>query len=137
MVDRSPMLISSLTTGDPRELVVNVAGPAALLVAKLHKVGERRTEPDRLVDKDAYDIYRLLVAVPAATIGESIDRLVDDPLAGRVTIVAMTFLREMFAAGPGAVGSAMAGRAEDGIGNPDLVAAAATALTNELLIAIG
>ena len=137
MVDRSPMLISSLTTGDPRELVVNVAGPAALLVAKLHKVGERRTEPDRLVDKDAYDIYRLLVAVPAATIGESIDRLVDDPLAGRVTIIAMTFLREMFAAGPGAVGSAMAGRAEAGIGNPDLVAAAATALANELLIAIG
>jgi hypothetical protein len=41
---------------------INVAGPAALLVAKLHKLGERKDAPHRLIDKHAYDVYRLLVA---------------------------------------------------------------------------
>ena len=45
-----------------RSAIINVAGPAALLVAKLHKIGERVGSPDRLNDKDAHDAYRLLVA---------------------------------------------------------------------------
>ena len=61
IIDHSPMSVESLDD-DGRSAVINVAGPAALLVAKLHKLGERVDTPDRLNDKDAHDIYRLLVA---------------------------------------------------------------------------
>lgn len=44
VVDQSPVKVESLD-GDGRSAVVNVAGPAALLVAKLHKLGERTTTP--------------------------------------------------------------------------------------------
>jgi hypothetical protein len=36
---------------------------AALVVAKLHKIGERENTPTRLVNKDAHDLYRILRAV--------------------------------------------------------------------------
>ena len=38
---------------------MNVAGPAALLVAKAIKLGERLDTPRRLLPKDAGDIFRL------------------------------------------------------------------------------
>ena len=41
LVDHEPIEIASLETGDARRMIVNVAGPAALLVAKVHKLGER------------------------------------------------------------------------------------------------
>lgn len=61
IIDQTPMRVQSLD-GDGRSAVINVAGPAALLVAKLHKLGERVDSPDRLNNKDAHDIYRLFVA---------------------------------------------------------------------------
>ena len=60
IVDHSPIEIRALARDDHRSHTANVAGPAALLVAKLHKIGERQATPGRLVDKDAHDIYRLL-----------------------------------------------------------------------------
>lgn len=58
LIDQSPMAVESLD-GAGREATINGAGPAALLVAKLHKLGERVDTPDRLNDKDSHDIYRL------------------------------------------------------------------------------
>jgi hypothetical protein len=52
-------MVAALAPGDDRVFTANVAGSAALLVAKLHKLGERQATPGRLVDKDAHDIYRL------------------------------------------------------------------------------
>ncbi len=37
-----------------------VAGPAALIVAKAHKIMDREGDVDRRSDKDALDGYRLL-----------------------------------------------------------------------------
>ena len=37
-----------------------MAGPTALLVAKIIKISERSAEPTRIVDKDALDVLRLL-----------------------------------------------------------------------------
>jgi hypothetical protein len=37
---------------------------AALMVSKLHKIGERENTPTRLVNKDAHDLYR--IRVPSA-----------------------------------------------------------------------
>jgi Nucleotidyltransferase len=62
VVDHEPMTVAALDPDDPRRADMAVAGPAALLVAKLHKLGERQDTPARLIDKDAHDIYRLLVA---------------------------------------------------------------------------
>ncbi len=56
VVDHAPMTITALDPRDRRHAEIAVAGPAALLVAKLHKLGERKNDPGRLVDKDAHDI---------------------------------------------------------------------------------
>ena len=62
IVDFDPFEIPSFEAADDRTVVVNVAGPAALLVAKAHKLGERLATPERLMPKDAGDIYRLFDA---------------------------------------------------------------------------
>jgi hypothetical protein len=137
VVDHAPMLISALDPADPRTDTIAVAGPAALLVAKLHRLGERRDEPRRLVDKDAHDVYRLLVAIETTDLAGSLCTLREDPLAGDATGRAVTYLGELFATGGGGVGAVMAGRAEEIIGAPATVTAAVTALADDLLEAIG
>ncbi|WP_248241716.1 hypothetical protein [Microbacterium kunmingense] len=136
VIDNAPMLIHAITVDDPRSVEARVAGPAALVVAKLHKLGERLETPHRLLDKDAYDVYRLLVTVPTGELAESLERLLADDLAGEVTRVALEFLGKMFAQ-PDSVGSVMAGRAEELVGDPAVVAAACAALTDDLLVALG
>jgi hypothetical protein len=59
LVDHSPIRISAIDPTDDRVLIVNVAGEASLLVAKLHKLGDRLEKPERLAAKDAGDVYRL------------------------------------------------------------------------------
>ncbi len=129
------MRIASLDPADLRSCTVNVAGPAALLVAKLHKLGERTQTPDRLLDKDAHDIYRLLVAVPTNNLAAALGRLQSDALAGEVTMRAFELLDQLFARGPDSQGSMMAGRAEQQIGDPPAVAASSSVLAADLLAA--
>jgi Nucleotidyltransferase len=136
IVDHAPMHVAALDPGDSRACTVNVAGPAALLVAKLHKIAERADTPDRLLDKDAHDLYRLLVAIPTGQLATSLWRLQADPLAGKATRHAIALLDELFAAGPQALGSMMAGRAEQGIGDPAVVSAAVAALAGDLAAAL-
>jgi hypothetical protein len=136
IIDYQTMQISSLSPDDPRVLTARVAGPAALLVAKLHKIAERRANPTRLVDKDAHDTYRILVALPTAELAATLNQLLDDDLAGTVTNQAMTYLHELFAAGPTALGSEMAGRTEEGVGDPETVAQASAVLAADLLQAV-
>ena len=130
------MAARSLAAADPRVLSARGAGAAALLVAKLHKLGERQDHPTRLVDKDAHDIYRLLVAIPTSGLAAPLHRLTKDDLAGSVTAQALTYLADLFAAGPTATGSHMAGRAEEGVGEPDVVAASCAVLASDLLAAV-
>jgi hypothetical protein len=63
LVDHQEMLLEALDPADRRQLQVRVAGPAALLVAKLHKLHDRRDHARRQDDKDALDIYRLLTEI--------------------------------------------------------------------------
>jgi hypothetical protein len=136
VVDHARIDIRALAPGDRRIYTANVAGRGpALLVAKLHKLGERQATPGRLADKDAHDVYRLLVAVPTDRLASKLRQLRIDDLAGPVTRQALTFLANLFAAGSGAPGSVMAGRAEEGIGEPAIVSAAAAALAEDLVTA--
>ena len=61
LVDNSTIALEALDPGDDRIIDASVAGVAALVVAKAHKLGERlQRAPDRLGPKDALDMLRLL-----------------------------------------------------------------------------
>ena len=124
------MTVAALDPEDPRQADVAVAGPAALLVAKLHKLAERRDTPARLIDKDAHDIYRLLVATDTGDVARKLSFLCHDDLAGTASRVALGYLRDLFGAGPGSLGAVMAGRAEELVGDPATVSAAVAALAS-------
>ncbi len=130
------MPIRSLETTDDREVVAFVAGPAALLVAKLHKLGECREQPSRFLDKDAYDVYRLLVAIVTVDLARSLGRLLDESLSAPATRWALGYLAELFAIGPDGLGSRMTGRAESFVGDPDTVARAVSILAADLIAVV-
>lgn len=136
VVDHAPMTITALDSDDRRSAVIEVAGPAALLVAKLHKLGERQDRPERLLDKDAHDIYRLLAATDTGSLSRTLADLRKDELAGATTTEAIHYLDQLFASGPDALGSTMAGRAEELVGDPAVVSAAVSALAADLVAAL-
>lgn len=134
LIDQSPMAVDSLN-GDGRTAVINVAGSAALLVAKLHKLGERVDSPNRLNDKDAHDIYRLLVATETHDLAETMQRLHADEISQEATTQALNYLDQLFTSAD-ALGATMAGRAEEGVGQPDTVSASVSVLAQDLLSAL-
>ncbi len=71
LVDHQQRTIEALENEDERAFEVAVAGPASLLVAKLHKIAERIDTTGRREDKDALDILRLLQAVTTEVIAAS------------------------------------------------------------------
>jgi len=79
LVDKATTTITALDPADQRSVAVAVAGPAALLIAKLHKIAERASErsPRRLDDKDALDILRLLQAIETSQLAEAFLRILE------------------------------------------------------------
>lgn len=137
VVDYVPLIIAALDPRDHRQIEANVASPAALLVAKLYKLGERQQTPDRLIDKDAHDVYRLLVATDTAQLAHSMRQLMNHEFCGLVARHATVYLEQMFAAGANAQGAMMAGRAEQLVGDPATVSASAAVLAADLLTMMG
>lgn len=135
LVDRASVSLASLDDADLRSIAVMVAGPAALLVAKLHKIYERRESRDRLADKDALDAFRILRAVPTETLASGVIRLRADDRSGEVTREGIGHLRTLFGT-PDAMGCRMAGRAVVPLENPAEIAAACAALTADLLASL-
>lgn len=137
VVDNRVMQIPSLDPDDGRDYRARVAGPAALLVAKAHKIGERlERRPSRLEDKDAHDAYRILVDVPTEELAVAFAMLCEHDVSATATNEAVGYLRTLFAAGPEAPGSMRAGRAEQGIGEPALVAQQTAILADDLIKAL-
>jgi hypothetical protein len=132
LVDNAVMSLGSLDASDPRVIDVRVAGPAALLVTKLHKLGERQLQPGRLNDKDAHDVYRLLVATSTNELAQGLGRLNAAPLSSQAAGIALGHLRSLFAS-PDAIGSLMAARATGPLADPNTIANAVAALTEDLL----
>ncbi len=132
LIDNDGMAITALDNNDERRIEMKVAGPTALLIAKLHKLGERKDEPKRLNDKDAHDIYRLLREFPTTTFVGKFRMLSHNDLSSHVTLVAMDYLRELFMT-PSAQGAMMAGRAEEGIGRPEEVALSSSVLAEDIM----
>jgi hypothetical protein len=96
LVDHSPLLVAALEPDDSRHHTVEVAGVAALLVAKLHKLGDRLEAPGRLQAKDAGDIYRLVTHVEPAAMAAGLERLLGHPLAAEPTSAALTHAAGLF-----------------------------------------
>lgn len=135
LVDSSVMELRSLDD-DPRRIRVRVAGPAALLVSKLHKIADRENQPDRLGDKDALDILRLLRGIGTATLADSMRSLLEHELSREVSGEALVLLRRLLAV-PGASGVEMVVRATEGLEDPATIRGSCMALASGLLEAIG
>lgn len=132
LVDRAYVFLTALEEGDRRRFETMVAGPAALFVAKVHKVAERRESPGRLADKDALDAFRLLRAVPTATLVASIRRVLADSRSEAVRTGAIDYCSELFGTAE-AQGCQMAARAVVPLENPVEIAASCAALAGDLL----
>jgi hypothetical protein len=134
VVDHAPHHLTSLSAADPRVFAIRLAGPAALLVAKLHKLGERSQEraAKRLKDKDALDVLRILRAVPREVLRETLVRLRHDDLAERVTREALDYLRTLFGSREG-LGTQMVVQATERLEDPEMIAGSCEALATDLL----
>ena len=135
LVDQQQRTIESLEDKDDRAFDVAVAGPAALVVAKLHKIAERVDTPGRREDKDALDILRLLQAVPTEVIADGVRALLEEEISAEVTEEALSFLRALFSE-PSRPGCQMAARAAVPLEPEDTIAASCAFLTQDLLQAI-
>lgn len=122
LVDHSPMTIGALDPTDSRSIEVDVAGMGALLVAKAHKIHDRVASgrKDRLEDKDAADVVRIMQTTDPREVGGTLSTLIVDPLAGHATSTAVTYLTELFGR-RGQAGVHMAARAMQLAMDPDTV----------------
>jgi hypothetical protein len=135
LVDRDARTITALEETDDRAIQAAVAGPGALLVAKLIKLHERVDDPGRLADKDALDVFRLLQAIPTAELMERLRRLEADPSSRAVVREALPHLDELFG-DESAPGSLMAVQAAGPAADADVLAGSAAVLARELLAAL-
>lgn len=99
LIDHAPQVIAALDGRDKRSFVLEVAGPAALVAAKIVKIRERhestqRGGSDRLRAKDALDIFRLLREVEIDTFASGFASHTREAHAKAVSDMAVAFLRE-------------------------------------------
>lgn len=134
IIDADVMHLSALEPADARAFDVRVAGPAALLVAKVHKIDERQGT-NRQSDKDALDVLRLLRGTETADLAVRYERLLSDPRSADAARTGQAFLEAQFSARTG-IGIEMAIRSAGPLSDPDEIAASCSALTRDLLTAL-
>lgn len=135
-VDRERSVIRALDPSDDRAVEMWVAGPGALLVAKTHKIAERVGAMDRVRDKDALDVLRLLRAIETEDLAQRLGQLQASEVAGEVTNGAVAQLPALFG-DPAAEGVLMAVRAAGDEEDPDTIAGSLVALADDLVRAMG
>ncbi len=142
LFDHDPMDVTALDPADTRRHRIQVAGPAALLVAKAHKILERLADTKRLmtVAKDALDVVRILRGCGEADVAERMSRLLNlDPSGGAAyaataarTAEAVEFLRKEFGV-PAGRGCDLAVEAATGAMEAEELRASTVALARQLL----
>lgn len=136
LVDNSNRTIVALDAGDRRTFEIAVAGPAALLIAKLHKIGERvEKTPNRLKNKDASDLFLLLRATPTQALATSFRLLIHREETAPSTQAALHYLRSLFSTDTGA-GIGLLRAAVAGIEDEETTAQSCIVLANDLLEAL-
>jgi hypothetical protein len=135
LVDFEVQKLASLDLTDKRTFQLAVAGPAALLVAKLVKIAER-VGTRRAEDKDALDVLRILRGTDPEDLARTLRRLFEHPMCGPVAREAVENLGTLFATEE-SIGCVMAGRAAASAESPAVIARSAALLAAELLAALG
>lgn len=136
IVDNRHMRIEALDPDqDGRVFDTLVAGPAALLVSKLHKIADRVGDPGRAVDKDALDVLRLLVAVTTGEMAHGLTRLVQTAVSATVTRDAVAILQRLFSA-PHGKGAQMAARAAAPMESEETIHTSCAVLAGDLIKAL-
>lgn len=135
LVDRETMVISALDPTDARSVTMLVAGPGALLVAKVHKIAERVENDDRVRDKDALDVLRLLQGTETDLLAQRLLMLREHELSGEVTEEATSRLIPLFGE-PTSAAVRMAQRAAGPGVDTEVLAASLTSLAHDLARAI-
>jgi hypothetical protein len=136
LVDSTFEPISSLESDDARVFNIRVAGAAALVVAKLHKIYERKGHPVRENAKDALDVLRLLRGSSTEVLAAGIALLLADERSAAVTQEALAYLGELFGS-EDAHGSRLAAEAAAPSEDPDVIAQSCAALASDLLTTLG
>src|SRR5207253_1159266 len=85
LVENGVMSVFALERSDTRSFQMRVAGPAALLIAKMHKLKDRSGGDDRLAAKDTLDVLRLLRGVATEEIAAKLRGLAEDRRSADVT----------------------------------------------------
>lgn len=100
IIDNDVLTIEALDD-DRRTIAAKVAGPTALLIAKAHKINDRLAQdarPDRLIDKDASDVYRLMLTTAPERVNEVVPSLLDDERVAGPAQRGLELLRAAFGA---------------------------------------
>jgi len=134
IVDHDLMTLGALEVGDARAVDVRVAGPAALLVAKVHKIDDRKGS-DRASDKDALDVLRLLSGTETEDLAARYAKLLGDKRSEEAARRGQELLEAQFASAR-SVGVEMAIRSAGALGDPAEIGAQFEALVGDLLTAL-
>jgi len=110
-----------------------LAGPAALLVAKILKVSERTQGTQRRQDdKDAFDIFRLIRAVQTPYLTKGLNHLLTEELTSAVATEAMEAFNKLFGDTAGA-GVQMVMHHIRGIEPEDIISSSCVSLSQDLI----
>ena len=139
LVSHARRTIGSLEPESARTCVLKVAGPAALLVAKVHKIWERIEESNEgrreVLHKDAFDLYRLLRVVDAAEIASEIRILETHDVSSEVTTSAVTMFGRLFGS-PNDFGTRLVVQHVQDLEDGEFISASSVALSRDLLEAV-
>lgn len=134
LVDADVMRLTSLDPADTRAFDIRVAGPAALLIAKVHKISERHGT-NRKSDKDALDVLRLLRGTETDDVAFRYQKLMNDERCAKSATSGRALLEAQFAVRNG-IGIEMAIRSAGPLASAAEIAASCEALVSDLLSAI-
>ena len=133
LVDNEVKAVAALEEGDPRRFEIAVAGPAALLIAKGWKLGERDDKGgDRLLAKDALDVLFILRVIEVPDLVLGLRRQLRDEISRQAAVRGLDYLKRLFG-DESAAGSTLAAHALYGIEDELSVRRSCTYLARELL----
>ena len=131
--------IASLVLDSDRSCSLKVAGPAALVVAKVHKIGERLESSaghrQAQLPKDALDIHRLLRAIDTAKLAGEFRLLRSHGNSSSVTLKALSMFQDLFGSRSG-TGTELLVGSVGALENPAFIIESNVALSQDLLKAI-
>jgi len=138
LIDNTARELGALESKDERTHTIAVAGPAALIAAKMVKLEERLRDSllgraNRVRGKDALDVFRLLRAVQTNELVEGFALHRTEPHAERVSAASLHFLADNGRTATNFLSTLAASE----MPSDPTVAVSFAALTNDLLGALG